>query len=112
VISHGIDKNLSFDRRLSFDVGPQGNASGHVAARAITADGKERWIGSDAPGGANGPEGRRKAILRTRWERPFRRQTVVYRNDDAFGASADLATHVIMRVEAADHEAAAMEEQG
>ena len=56
------------------------------------------------------PAGGGQAILRRRGERVFRRQAVVDRGDHASRPGAEVAADAVMRVEAAEHEAAAVVE--
>ena len=109
-VGHRVEQQLADRPRPALVAQPQRRHRGQVAAGAVAADDHPRRIGAERGGMLRAPAGGGQAVLRRRRERVFRRQAVVDRGDDAARPGAEVAADAVMRVEAAEHEAAAMVE--
>jgi hypothetical protein len=83
---------------------------GHVGTRTIASDRDARRVGAKLSGVQGRPARCPEAIFGASRKLVLGRQPVINRNHDASGAGAQIAAHAVMRIEATQHEAAAMEE--
>ena len=82
-----------------------------VRTGAVAADREPRGVDTEAGGLSRDPDQRRVAIVDRAWKTRLRCAPVVHRDDDAIRAACQLMTDRIVRVEIAEHVAAAMAEQ-
>ena len=106
-VQSGIDQQLPVDADIAGLGGFDGDGGGQVAAGAVAAH-AELTAAQQFVIVFRGPEGGGVAVVQRAGEPGFRRQAVIYRDDDIAGAFAEAAAGVVGRFQVADYPAAAV----
>ena len=110
MVRHGIHQQHRARRGLAGIPQPDRRHRGHGAADAVAGERNARGVAAEIARMRKDPARRSQAILRRGGELVLRRQRVVHRDNDHPGPPAELAGQAVMRLDAADDEAAAVEE--
>ena len=105
-----VDEQLRRERGAAGVAQLLGDDGGQVAARAVAADREPGRVAAELGDVLGGPAGGGEAVVDGGRERRLGREPVVDRQHDDVGLAADPAALVVVGVEVADDEAAAVEE--
>ncbi len=109
-VGQGIDQHLAADLRAALVAGAQGHHGGQVAAGAVAADRDARSIAAEVAGMLGRPAQGGEAVVRRGGEGVLRRQAIVDRHGDAAGLHGEDPRHLVVGVQVAQDEAAAVHE--
>ncbi len=107
-LCHRIDQQLERDGRAALDLGELADHGREVAAGAVAADGETFRIDAELGGVGGDVACGSETILHRGGKGMLRREAVVDRDDAAEAAVREAAREVVMAVEIADHETAAV----
>src|SRR5215831_13647515 len=110
VVGHRIEQQLAAQSRTALVACPKRGDRRHVAACTVAGDSDPPYIGAKFGRMRRRPARRVQAIVDAGREFVLWRQAVVDRGNDAAAAGAQISAHAVMRIEAAQYEAAAVKE--
>ena len=112
VVGDGVDEQLGGDRRAAFVADADCGDGGEVGPGAVAGEAEAGGVGAEGWGVGGDPDRCGEGVVGGGGKFVFGGEGVVDGDDDGSGAAADLPAHGVVRVDAADDEAAAVEEDG